>query len=437
MGKCLVVGGGGREHALAWALARSAAVETVFVMPGNPGMVDDGKIVVCDTAASFLNIQNIVTESDIDLVVIGPEVPLVDGLVDQLQEVGILAFGPGKAAALLEGSKVFSKDFMRRYDIPTAAFNTFDNYDEALAYICAIDCSKGVVLKADTLAAGKGVVVTDSFDQAKQTLYDFMCNAECSVKTKSILIEELLTGREVSAFAICDGTNFRVLGYAGDYKRVFDNNLGPNTGGMGAISLQDYPSAAVKEDIIHNVFKKTIDGMQTDGTPFKGVLFAGLMIDDELASVNVIEFNVRFGDPETQVLLPLVDEDFYELLKNAASGGFANDDGHQVALKKAVAMHIVMASKGYPSISAKSPMLLNQNIAYKADETIQNEQQLIFFSGVKKNASGKLVNTGGRVLGVTMLADDLDTAREKSYAFIDKLQFKGSHYRRDIGVIYS
>lgn len=435
--KVLILGSGGREHAMAWKVAQSNLVDAIYCLPGNDGMTFIQKL--SRVPGSVSDIPSVVSkakELSIDLVIVGPEDPLSLGIADALEKENILVFGPSKEAAKLEASKVFSKNFMMENDIPTAKAYSCESYEAAMAVLDSWDFSSGVVIKADELAAGKGVVVTSYEAEARQTLFDFMKNPDCTVKAKKVLIEERLSGKEVSAFAICDGENFISLGYACDYKRVGDNDLGPNTGGMGGYSPKNWPEDSTKKFVEERVFKRVLQGMAKKGTPYKGFLFAGLMIDG--SKVNVIEFNVRMGDPETQILLPLIEGDLVPTLLAAAKGEIAKLGSSAISLRRETSVHIVMTSKGYPSIDG-TEMLLNQAISYPVglipgEEGNDFADRFLFLAGAKKNKDQILVNSGGRVLGVTAIGTDLKEARESAYAILSQISFQGAHFRRDIGL---
>lgn len=419
----MLVGGGGREHAIAWKLSQSPRLQKTVAVPGSDGIAALPKT-SCLSETDFLKAAQQIKP---DLVIIGPEQPLADGVTDLLEQNGFTVFGPSQAAAQLEASKIFSKNFMREQEIPTAAFATCDDFDTAKDSIQNWDAAKGFVIKADTLAAGKGVVVTDSRAEALKTAEDFMVNPACTVKTKRLLIEEKLQGREVSAFAICDGKNFLTLGYACDYKRAFSGDKGANTGGMGGFSPEGWPSATARAFIETHIFAKTLSGMAARGTPFKGVLFAGLMIDGD--DVSVIEYNVRLGDPETQILLPLIEDDLLEIFLAAAQGDLTALGKTSLTLSGGAAVHVVMASGGYPSTDG-SAMILDQKINGLAEAENDNKA-LIFLAGAKKSGAG-WVNTGGRVLGVTATGKNTAEARQKAYDALQKISFHGAHFRDDI-----
>lgn len=429
--RTLLLGSGGREHALAFKFTQSNLSEKVYVLPGNDGMKLTPQIELINGGLKdFDFILQTIKDKKIDFVVVGPEEPLSNGIVDFLEENNVLVYGPSKAAAQLEGSKIFSKEFMNEFSIPTAKAQKYYSYEEALKGLSDWDFKKGIALKADSLAAGKGVVVTHDEEEAKKVLFDFMVNPECSVKTKNILIEEKLVGKEVSAFALCDGERFVSLGLACDHKRVGDGDTGPNTGGMGCFRPMGWPSEKVKKDIDELVFRPVIEGMKKRKTPYKGILFAGLMVDgDELS---VIEYNVRFGDPETQTLVPLIESDLLELFYKAAKG--ALNDCPPIKLKSDCSVHVVMVSGGYPALD-QTPMELNHVIQFDK-EIIPHENsnnEFLFMAGVK-NKDGNLVNTGGRVLGVTALGKNKEEARKKAYDQISKINFNKAHWRTDIGI---
>ncbi|EGG99699.1 Phosphoribosylamine--glycine ligase [gamma proteobacterium IMCC2047] len=424
----LVVGSGGREHALAWRLAEDQKVSTVTVCPGNAGMQKtDGVNVRPDVKADPESVLALAQELKPELVVIGPEAVLAKGVTDLLEANDFAVYGPSQAAAELETSKIFSKQVMADNNVPTAASKSYDGYQAAMDDLDNWDFDRGVVLKSDALAEGKGVVVTHDRAEAEAVLYDFMVNPEVSVKTDSILIEEKLVGKEASAFALCDGDDYFFLGVACDYKRVGNGDEGPNTGGMGCYSPKTWPGPVVEEKVKKQIVEPMLKGMKARGTPFKGTLFVGFMVDEQ--DVSVIEFNVRFGDPETQTLMPLVQGSLYDLLYACATGTLA-DSKPDVSLSDLYSVHVVLASGGYPSIDA-SPLDTGNNIEISG--TFDDNCHL-FYAGVKES-EGQLVNSGGRVLGLTALGDSLAEARQKAYANFGKISLKGAHWRTDIADI--
>ncbi len=420
--KICIIGSGGREHALAWRMAKDPNVKKIIVIPGNPGMENDLISTHDLDIEDIFSLSHFLSVNKIDLTIIGPEKYLDLGIVDPLESMGHVVLGPNKAAAKLESSKSFSKEMMDKFNIPTAKSYVFDDYYNAIDFLNTWDMSKGVVVKADGLAAGKGVVVTFDKSEAMETIFDFMKNSKCSVKATRIIIEQCLNGVELSAFALCDGNDFQVLGHVTDYKRVYDNDKGPNTGGMGTYSSPNWPSTEIKTIIAERVFRPMIEGMKKESMPFKGILFAGLMLEG--SNINVIEFNVRFGDPEAQALLPLLEGNLTQALFNAAKSNLKNTTPVTISNKSSV--HVVMCSTNYPSIDG-TKLLLGHEIIL--DKKINSH---IFYSGVQTNEVGKLVNSSGRVLGVTCLGDELEDARANTYKELSQINFEGAFWRSDI-----
>lgn len=429
--KVLILGSGGREHAMAWKLSKNAKISKVLVMPGNPGMSMTPKVI--NKEGSWKNKDSFlksVKELDPSYVIIGPEAPLAAGVSDWLSEINIPVVGPSSKAAELESSKVFAKKFMSRNDIPTADYKIVSTVKEGHDYLDSLDFDNGIVVKADALAGGKGVVVTRDLEEAKKTTSDFLENKQCQVKTEEILFETRLDGKELSAFALCDGENYATLGYACDYKRVFENDLGPNTGGMGGYLPTDWPTTDIKKEI-DNIISKTLLGMKKEGREFSGFLFVGLMIKG--SDVNVIEYNVRMGDPETQILLPLLDEAFDDVLEKVANGNLTEKLDLTPIGKSCV--HIVLTSGGYPSTDG-TPLDLDNKIIYPDkynDSSVDNIH--LFFAGVNKDSDDSLANSGGRVLGISAIAKTTKEARALAYKNIEAFNFKGMHYRKDIANI--
>jgi len=427
----LLLGSGGREHTLAWKMAQSDSVERIIVLPGSDAIACVSKVSCFPgDPADVPFIVKTAKELKPDLIVVGPEKPLAAGIVDALELAGFAVLGPNRNAAKLESSKIFAKEVMLKCDIPTAEFKVYDTYDDTVAAIKNRDVEKdGVVIKVDGLASGKGVVVTHDTNEALKAVHDFMINPECIVKSDKLLVEDIIKGKEVSAFAICDGEVFLPIGYVCDYKRIHDGDKGPNTGGMGGYVSKDWPSLEVRQFINENIFKRIVDGMLTRGTPFKGILFAGLMIDGE--DVKVLEFNTRFGDPETQILLPLLKDDIVPLLNHAARGTLHGVEPPVISEEKSV--HVVMTSEGYPEITG-SDMRLGTEISFpeKLLEQKADDSALLFIAGAKKQ-DGCWVNSGGRVLGVTGLGETKEEARARAYGAIEDIRFEGAHWRKDIG----
>ena len=423
----LVLGSGGREHALAWRLSRDEGVERVCVAPGNPGMALDDKI---QTFACELGDREGVLSlcSDIRpaLVVVGPEGPLVEGIADELEGKNIPVYGPSAKAARLEGSKIFSKKFMEKHSIPTAPYKIYTSYSEALEGLRDWNLEEGVAIKTDVLAGGKGVVVAHDFDGARDALYDFMENPLSTIKSDRVLVEKKLWGKELSWFSLCDGDNFLPLGGVCDYKRVGERDTGPNTGGMGCYVPKGWPEKQIVDRINDEVVALVLEGMRAEGTPYRGTLFAGLMIDGD--EINVLEFNVRFGDPETQTLLPLLEGNLTRTLIACGRGELGTLARESVTVSDKSAVHVVMASEGYPSI-ARGALNTGHPVHWEPDGG--HEDAKVFFAGVKKDAD-KLLNSGGRVLGVTGLGANVMDAREMAYEALKGISFRGSHWRGDI-----
>ncbi|MEE4253359.1 MAG: phosphoribosylamine--glycine ligase [Desulfuromusa sp.] len=416
--KILVVGGGGREHTLVWKIAQSPLVKQIYCAPGNPGIAELAECVHIG-ADEIETLRDFALAEQIDLTVVGPEVPLTMGIVDIFQAAGLEIFGPNKAAAQIEGSKGFSKDLMARYDIPTAEYKSFTDHADAVAYIQ----EKGapIVVKADGLAAGKGVVVAMTAEQAIAAVDDIMLDQVFGAAGASVVIEEFMDGEEASFFAFTDGKNILPLASSQDHKRVNDNDEGPNTGGMGAYS----PAPVVTDDlysvIVETIVKPTIQGMAQDGCPYSGILYVGLMIKN--GNPRVVEYNARFGDPEAQPLLMRMKSDIVPVLQACARGELKQDtiDWHDKA-----AVCVVMASGGYPAAYEKDLPITGLG------EAAEIEDLMVFHAGTALK-DGQIVNQGGRVLGVTGLGDTVREAIEKAYAGVQLIQWDKVHFRHDIG----
>ncbi len=415
--KVLLVGGGGREHALAWHIARSPLVDVLFAAPGNPGIARHARCVpisVDDHDA----IVRFAADERIDLTVIGPEVPLVAGLWDRVDARGLLALGPSAKAARIEGSKAFAKDLMSRHAIPTAAFATFDDAAQARAYCRQLGAP--VVVKADGLAAGKGAIVCPTLADADEAVALCMERRAFGAAGAAVVVEEFLRGEEVSFFAVANGRDVVPLAAAQDHKTIFDDDRGPNTGGMGAYSPVPRVDAALCRRIMDTIVTPTIAALAAEGTPYRGVLFAGLMLTDQ--GPKVIEFNCRFGDPECQPILAAADGDLVPLLLAAARGDAIARPGD--AARHAVC--VTLASGGYPG-AYPTGLVIDGIDAAEAREGVR-----VFHAGTAER-DGKLVTAGGRVLGVTATAADLKTALARAYAAVGDISFEGMQYRRDIG----
>ncbi|WP_420454571.1 phosphoribosylamine--glycine ligase [Rubrivirga sp.] len=416
----LVVGGGGREHALVAALARSPRRPHLLCAPGNPGTAASAENVA--VAADDLDgLVALALDRGVDLVVVGPEVPLVAGLADRLDQAGVPVVGPSKAAARLEGSKAFAKDAMARFGVPTAASRTFGlgSLDEARA---AVDGHPlPVVLKADGLAAGKGVVVAETREAARQALGDMLDRGAFGAAGSTVVVEEFLEGEEASVFVLTDGEGFVLLPAAQDHKRIGEGDTGPNTGGMGAYAPAPVVTEAVRQRVVAEVVRPMLDGMRAEGQPYRGVLYVGLMIGADGAP-RVIEFNCRFGDPEAQVLLPLLASDPLDLFEAIAHGRVAETT---VEVIDGAAACVVLASEGYPGPVETGRLVTGLDRA--------GELATVFHAGTARSAEGNVVTAGGRVLGVTGVGDTLQAALDAAYAGADAVAFEGKTLRRDIG----
>lgn len=433
----LIVGSGGREDAFLWRLCNEEGVEKVFVSPGHGGMERFKKA----TIVGKLSVEETVEfcrKENIELVVIGPEAPLTIGLADSLRESGIAAFGPGREAAQLEGSKIFSKEFMKRHNIPTAQFEVYENYQEAVTGLKNWPVEKeGIVIKADGLAGGKGVVVTSDRKEAEHTLHDFMVNPEINVKSENILFEKVLPGDEVSVFAMANGLDYFIVGSACDHKRIGDNDTGPNTGGMGCYHDPLWPDPELKKKIEERILKPTLKGCLAEGMPYNGFLFMGLMVDKN-NDPYVVEYNVRFGDPETQTLLPLIKGSFLKgMLSFIPEHLVENRPSCDLDLVAKASVHVVATSGGYPSLTGE-PLDLGHVIEVPEDLMLEkgtDSDVYFFLAGVQQDPRKRgLLNSGGRVLGVTAIGNDRDDARAKAYANLEKVKFKGMYYRKDIAL---
>jgi phosphoribosylamine--glycine ligase len=417
--KVLVVGSGGREHALCWAIAASPICDALYCAPGNAGIATDAECVPV-AAEDIDGLVAFATDKRIDFVVVGPEAPLVAGLVDRLSAAGIKAFGPTAAAAALEGSKGFTKDLCAKYDIPTAAYRRFSDLAAAKAYIR--ERGAPIVIKADGLTAGKGVTVARSLDEALAAAEDALSGGRFGEAGAEIVVEECLEGEEVSVFALCDGTSALMMAAAQDHKAVYDGDKGPNTGGMGAYSPAPVMTDALAAEIEKTVIGRTVAAMKAEGRPYTGVLYAGLMITAD--GPKLIEYNVRFGDPECQVLMLRLKSDLLPALLAACDGLL---DTFDLRWYEEVALTVVMASNGYPGSYNKGSEIRGLDAAGTDDKV------KVFHAGTARRADGALIATGGRVLNVTALGDTVREAQQRAYAAIDRIDWPGGFCRRDIG----
>ena len=414
--KVLVVGSGGREHALCWKIAQRPGTE-VYVAPGNIGMVDVATLVniKVDDIAGLVDFAK---AEGIDLTVVGPELPLTLGIVDAFQEAGLACFGPNKAAAKLEGSKAFSKELMKKYGIPTAAFDTFTDVDKAKAFVDEIGVP--CVVKADGLAAGKGVIICMTREEADKAIEDMLTDHAFGDASATIVIEEYMVGPEVSVLAFADGKTVLPMVSAQDHKRIFDGDKGPNTGGMGAYSPAPVYTEALSAEVNKTIIEPTIAAMAAEGTPFTGILYTGLMLTEK--GPRVLEYNVRFGDPETQPIMVRMKSDIVELFQACVDGKLdeATLEWHDEA-----AVCVIRASGGYPASSEKG-------LPIHGLDDIAAEEAIVFHSGTAEK-DGEIVTNGGRVLGVTAKDATIKGAIDKAYAAVEKINFDHMQFRRDIG----
>ncbi len=413
----LLLGSGGREHALAWKMAASPLTDRLVCAPGNAGIAREAECVALDIA-DHAAVVGFCRANAVDFVVVGPEAPLCAGIVDDLEAAGIKAFGPSRAAARLEGSKGFTKDLCRAAGIPTAAYERFRSADKAKAYLRAQRVP--VVVKADGLAAGKGVIVAETHADAEAAI-DVMIGGGLGVAGAELVIEEFLTGEEASFFALCDGETALPMASAQDHKRAFDGDKGPNTGGMGAYSPAPIVSAAMSDRVMAEIVQPTLRAMKAMGAPYKGVLYAGLMID--AAGPKLIEYNVRFGDPECQVLMPLLVSDLVPALLASRDGVLKSID---LRWRPESALTVVMAAQGYPGPYARGSVIEG------LDEAAAVEGVEIFHAGTKQDG-GRIVANGGRVLDVSALGATVKEARTRAYAAVSRIRWPEGFYRRDIG----
>lgn len=413
----LVIGGGGREHTLVWKLAQSKSVTKIYAAPGNPGMKGLAECVDLDIA-DLDGLADWAEKHAIDLTVVGPEAPLVAGIVDVFKARGLTIFGPSAKAAEIEGSKIFSKELMEKYGVPTAFFKVCDNLADARAFV--EEKGAPIVIKADGLAAGKGVVVAMTKDEALDALDDMMGHHKFGSAGNRVVIEEFMEGEEASLLAFTDGKTIVPMLAAQDHKRVNDGDQGPNTGGMGAYCPAPVMTAALKEKTVKEVLRPIVDALAKEGRPYSGCLYAGLMIKGD--SVKVVEFNARFGDPETQVVLPLLKSDLVEIMAACAKGTLQPE---MVEWSDKAAVCVVMASGGYPGSYKKGLPITGLKAAGAMEDVV------VFHAGTREE-DGKILTNGGRVLGVTAVADDIPSAQQKAYDAVDKIHFEGAHFRQDI-----
>ncbi|MBU5459693.1 phosphoribosylamine--glycine ligase [Anaerostipes sp. MSJ-23] len=416
--KVLIVGSGGREHAIAWAVAQSPRVEKIYCAPGNAGIAEYAECVNIG-AMEFDALVAFAKEHDIDLTIIGMDDPLVGGVVDAFEAEGLRVFGPRKNAAIIEGSKAFSKDLMKKYNIPTAAYETFTDPKEAIAYLET--AKMPIVLKADGLALGKGVLICNTLEEAKEGVKTLMLDKQFGDAGDEIVIEEFMTGREVSVLAFCDGKTIKCMTSAQDHKRAKDGDKGLNTGGMGTFSPSPFYTKEVEDFCEKHVYQPTIDAMAAEGRPFTGILFTGLMLTED--GPKVLEYNARFGDPEAQVVLPRMKNDITEVME-ACIDGKLNDINLEFEDNAAVC--VVLASDGYPE-------KYDKGFEIKGLDTFKEKEGYYVFHAGTKFHDGKIVTNGGRVLGVVAKGNDLKEARANAYKATDWIDFENKYKRNDIG----
>jgi len=417
--KILMIGSGGREHALIKKLLESPKVEKIYCAPGNGGIACDAENVNI-SAMDIEGVVNFSKENKIDLVFVAPDDPLAAGMVDALEAEGIRAFGPKKAAAEIEASKVFSKNLMKKYGIPTADYQVFDNSKDALDYVVNNNMAP-VVVKADGLALGKGVLICQTVEDAKAAIHSIMDDKKFGESGSRVVIEEFLTGPEVSVLSFTDGKCVKPMVSSKDHKRALDGDKGLNTGGMGTISPNPYYTDEMAEICRKTIFEPTIEAMNKEGRTFKGCLYFGLMLTPK--GPKVIEYNARFGDPETQVVLPRLETDLVDICEAVIDGTLGDLD---IKWKKGAAACVVMASGGYPESYKKGIEMSG------LDEKGGVEGAIVYHAGTKLE-NGKFYTNGGRVLGVTAVDDTLESALKKAYEAVEKISFEGAHYRKDIG----
>lgn len=416
--KVLVVGSGGREHTLVWKIAQSPKVKEIYCAPGNAGIKNLATCVNI-SADDIKGLADFAEEKRIDLTIVGPEGPLVEGIVDEFETRGLDIFGPSKAAAQIEGSKVFSKNLMKKYDIPTADYQVFDNFEDAITYIDTVDVP--LVVKAEGLAAGKGVIIAKDRDEAKAAVKDIMINKTFGDSGARIVIEEFLEGPEVTILAVSDGRIAVPMVSSRDHKPIFDGNKGPNTGGMGAVSPAPAYGLELAEVVDKNIIQRTIDAMANEGIPFKGILYTGLMLTK--TGPKVLEYNCRFGDPETQVVIPRLKTDLIDIVDAVINNNLSNI---KIEWKDETAVCVVMSSGGYPGVYEKGKIINGINEAESLDT-------VVFHAGTELY-NNKIVTASGRVLGVTALGEDIRDARKKVYEAVSKIHFDSAYYRKDIGL---
>ena len=417
--KVLIVGSGGREHAIAWKVAQSPRVDKIYCAPGNAGIAEYAECVNIG-AMEFDKLAAFAKENSIDLTIIGMDDPLVGGVVDVFEAQGLRVFGPRKNAAILEGSKAFSKDLMKKYGIPTAAYETFDSPQAALEYLETADMP--IVLKADGLALGKGVLICNTREEAREGVKTLMLEKQFGTAGDRIVVEEFMTGREVSVLSFVDGSTIKIMTSAQDHKRAGDGDTGLNTGGMGPFSPSPFYTPEVDAFCREHIYQKTVDAMKAEGRAFQGIIFFGLMLTEK--GPRVLEYNARFGDPETQVVLPRMKNDIMDVFEACVDGRLDEID---LEFEDNAAVCVVLASDGYP-------VKYDKGFAIKGLKNFENKEgYYVFHAGTKFDGGKNLVTNGGRVLGVTATGKDLKEARSNAYAATEWVEFDNKYMRHDIG----
>jgi phosphoribosylamine---glycine ligase len=414
--KVLIVGGGGREHAIVWKLSQSSKIKQMYCAPGNPGIAELAECVPI-AASDIEKLAEFVKKQQIDLTFVGPEEPLSLGIVNYFKEHGLAVYGPSKEAARIEGSKAFAKELMIKYQIPTAKYAAFTNYEEALAYLRSEGAP--IVIKADGLAAGKGVVVASSLEEAEDALKSMMQDVALGLAGVRVVIEEFLEGEEMTLLSFVNHSTVKPMVPSQDHKPVYDGDKGPNTGGMGTYAPLPHIDSSIVERVIRDIVQPTAEAMEEEGVPYEGILYTGLMLTKE--GPKVIEYNARFGDPETQVVLPLLETDLLEIVTASLTGELENVE---VKWKDKAAVCVIMSSGGYPGPYEKGEVISG------LDQVVH--PTMIFHAGTAAK-DGEIITNGGRVLGITAIGETLKEARELAYKSVEKVSFNGAHYRTDIG----
>lgn len=417
--KVLIIGKGGREHAIAWKLSKSKKISKLYCAPGNAGIEEFAQCVPIE-ATDIDKLVDYAKSERIDFTVVGMDDPLVMGIVDAFEKEGLRVFGPRKNAAIIEGSKAFSKDLMKKYHIPTAAYESFEDYDKALAYLKTQDMP--IVIKADGLALGKGVLICNDFNEAEAGLKEIMLDKKFGTAGNKVVIEEFLTGPEISVLSFCDGNTVVPMVSAQDHKRALDHDMGLNTGGMGTFSPSRIYTQQLDKECMETIYKPTVAAMNSEGRTFKGIIYFGLMLTPK--GIRVIEYNARFGDPETQVILPRLKTDLLEIFEACVDGTL---DKMDIQWEDNAAVCVILASGGYPEKYEKG-------YAITGLESLQQKDNMIAFHAGTKKENGNIVTDGGRVIGITGVGKNLDDAIKIAYQGVELVNFEKKHYRTDIGV---